>query len=395
MEPAGCSQPLTAPSTQNPSPLTVPASFPGAASTVSSRSPSASPHLSAVHSTVSEVTTSEIAADLMPSLGASKKCHCKRSKCLKLYCECFAANVLCDGCKCNNCENTEEYSESRRNAVQYKLARNRAAFDPKFKATAAEIGQSEYSHVRGCHCKRSNCRKKYCECFQAGIECSESCRCIDCANDGSLPHLRNFGVHDWQLPSMREATCSVYGVESVMMILPVSTPHQQDTSSVPKKRKSQKRAKSRKRAASANPDKTQLKSMCCDDATDDVDQPPSFRRKICDDSVDLEMPPDDPTPRSGDALIAELLRSPTGDEGTIDGFERQESESSLGSLEVGGVCDAGRLSTISLEGFMKVEGLEHTLESPRLEMELLSQVKREQPDPFDIFGNREPLLEVS
>eukprot|EP00624_Nannochloropsis_granulata_P006110 evm.model.NODE_44373_length_11135_cov_15.448496.3 len=38
-------------------------------------------------------------------------------------------------------------------------------------------------HQKGCHCKRSHCLKKYCECYQAGILCVErKCRCLDCWN---------------------------------------------------------------------------------------------------------------------------------------------------------------------------------------------------------------------
>lgn len=331
-----------------------------ATSTATSFSVSAqgSPHLSAVLSNVSEVDT----VDLIPSQGASKKCHCKRSKCLKLYCECFAANVLCDRCKCNDCENTQEFTDSRRAAVQYKLSRNRAAFEPKFKPNVPDLGVSEFTHIRGCNCKRSNCRKKYCECFQAGIECSDTCKCVKCANDGSLPHLRNFGVHNWMLPSFREAVGSVIGVESVMMVLPTANPEQELTPpNPPKKRRlpKHKRAKSYDATTTRSLISAQeQQSLSWDEFAmgsanispplkemwnpvkieDDHEEPPSQRRRISEDemapysmsNVGLYESPPSPTPRSGDALIAGLLLSPEYEEDLAP--RRENSTESLISV---------------------------------------------------------------
>ena len=34
----------------------------------------------------------------------------------------------------------------------------------------------------GCNCTKSNCLKKYCECFKANLKCSVNCRCRECDN---------------------------------------------------------------------------------------------------------------------------------------------------------------------------------------------------------------------
>ncbi|KAL1552421.1 protein tesmin/TSO1-like CXC 5 isoform X1 [Salvia divinorum] len=98
-----------------------------------------------------------------------KQCRCKNSRCLKLYCECFANGAYCDGCNCVNCYNTKENEADRKEAMGAVLERKPNAF----------YGAEQ---SRGCNCKRTGCLKKYCECFQANIPCSYKCKCIDCKN---------------------------------------------------------------------------------------------------------------------------------------------------------------------------------------------------------------------
>ena len=85
----------------------------------------------------------------------STKCKCKKSRCRKLYCVCFASGNYCIDCECKFCHNKQGTS------IEEKLV---------------------LKQMRGCRCKKSQCKKKYCECFQINVSCGDSCFCVGCKN---------------------------------------------------------------------------------------------------------------------------------------------------------------------------------------------------------------------
>lgn len=94
------------------------------------------------------------------------KCNCKKSKCLKLYCECFANGSFCTDCSCNNCHNVEKYSNERSEKMEQIKTRNPEVFNTTL----------------SCNCTKSNCEKKYCGCYNLGQSCNKDCKCLDCKN---------------------------------------------------------------------------------------------------------------------------------------------------------------------------------------------------------------------
>ncbi|KAK9229297.1 hypothetical protein WN944_022258 [Citrus x changshan-huyou] len=139
-----------------------------------------------------------------------KRCNCKKSKCLKLYCDCFAAGIYCiDSCACESCFNKPEYEETVTDTRQQIQSRNPLAFAPKIvghadsAANVVEDGNlttpASARHKRGCNCKKSKCLKKYCECFQANVGCSDGCRCDGCSNSfGRKTESKYQKVQRWE-----------------------------------------------------------------------------------------------------------------------------------------------------------------------------------------------------
>lgn len=92
-------------------------------------------------------------------------CNCRRSSCLKLYCECFKGSFLCGpACRCTDCKNTIEHMPTREYGV-------------------AVAKRGKKTPPSKCMC-RKGCLKKYCLCFKNTQPCSDTCGCdrANCLN---------------------------------------------------------------------------------------------------------------------------------------------------------------------------------------------------------------------
>ncbi|MBZ3889172.1 Tesmin [Sciurus carolinensis] len=104
------------------------------------------------------------------------------------YCDCFAGGDFCNNCNCNNCCNNLRHEIERLKAIKACLDRNPEAFQPKI--GKGKLGDVKARHAKGCHCRRSGCLKNYCECYEAKIMCSSTCKCIGCKNYEESPEQK-------------------------------------------------------------------------------------------------------------------------------------------------------------------------------------------------------------
>ncbi|OWM86684.1 hypothetical protein CDL15_Pgr015720 [Punica granatum] len=102
-----------------------------------------------------------------------KRCNCRKSKCLKLYCECFAAGLYCsEPCACQGCFNRPEYQDKVNYTRKQIESRNPSAFAPKIVESANQFLEND---VVESPCIIVAFTK-------ANVGCSDNCRCEGCKN---------------------------------------------------------------------------------------------------------------------------------------------------------------------------------------------------------------------
>lgn len=93
-----------------------------------------------------------------------------------MYCECLAKGKLCsDGCHCRGCKNKEP------NELLFRAIRSINSGKHDSHSAHRERFRSQ-RYRDGCTCKKSQCLKKYCECYANGRRCGPGCMCEECMN---------------------------------------------------------------------------------------------------------------------------------------------------------------------------------------------------------------------
>ena len=122
-----------------------------------------------------------------PRRRGSKKCNCKKSKCLKLYCECFAAGAFCDECNCQNCCNTPADAAlvaATRHQIEL---RNPQAFADKITEDGGPTARR--GTRRGATARSRRASRSTASASKPACPAREYCKCEGCKNTaGAGPH---------------------------------------------------------------------------------------------------------------------------------------------------------------------------------------------------------------
>lgn len=107
-------------------------------------------------------------------LGQRPFCNCSKTKCLKLYCQCYRMGLPCHHlCKCVNCENVPGIERKQHpKGKKYKLSMDQENI----------LGEEDSGEELTCSCKMSFCEKSYCPCNKNGQGCGPKCKCFNCKN---------------------------------------------------------------------------------------------------------------------------------------------------------------------------------------------------------------------
>ncbi|CAK79372.1 unnamed protein product (macronuclear) [Paramecium tetraurelia] len=109
----------------------------------------------------------------MNSEETKEGCQCQKTKCLKLYCQCFHEGKCCgEQCSCSGCKNSLTDNFERNKAIVKIIHKYKDESKLKFSGDKGS----------GCCCKKSKCQLNYCECFIKGRSCGDQCHCKKCQN---------------------------------------------------------------------------------------------------------------------------------------------------------------------------------------------------------------------